>query len=343
MEIDPSGTDYTYAISLLKMPETAQQANTYGLDLDGDPRDRPDNALGQILSTLGMQGNLSLQDTVDGQIASGDIVILASMKATSLSTATKVGMWLYMGDKDNITPTPCTDPENPTVETCGKHLDGSGMFAVATDSPTDAKVYGQVIGGKFDGWSGAAPVQLELSLVEGATLKVNLIGTKIVANQVSEDAMTDGIIGGAITKKELDTSVMPSMVDILNSTITEYCTLTPVNCEDPESPNCKPCGCEDNSNGRVILDLFDEFPLAGEEGTAVAGKKGDCAVSLEELQQNSLIKSLLAPDVDLLNCPNADSDPADCTYEPRVDGVKDSLSLGLGFNAIKADFTVTGQ
>ena len=82
------------------------------------------------------------------------------------------------------------------------------------------------------------------------------------------------------------------MVGVLNSTIEQYCTGMPVGCENPEAQGCKPCGCEDNSNGRVILDLFDEMPGEDEEGTSVPGRRGDCEVTLEELKNNTLINKL---------------------------------------------------
>src|SRR3990172_8646312 len=67
--IDPAGTDHLYVVDRLLLPTTATQANQYGLTLDGDAQNRPDNALGQILSTLASQSSdVSLQDSIDEQI-----------------------------------------------------------------------------------------------------------------------------------------------------------------------------------------------------------------------------------------------------------------------------------
>ena len=44
------------------------------------------------------------------------------------------------------------------------------------------------------------------------------------------------------------------------------------------------------------------------------------------------VAALLAPDVDLLNA-NGD-------FAPNEDGFADSLSIGLGFTAIKGEFTI---
>ena len=86
-----------------------------------------------------------------------------------------------------------------------------------------------------------------------------------------------------------------------------------------EAPPC----CDEGSTGETLVDLFDEEPEPS----------GDCTITLDELKNNDLISSLLAPDVDLFD--------ADGNFNPRQDMVKDSLSLGVGFSAVGAVFTIT--
>ena len=81
-----------------------------------------------------------------------------------------------------------------------------------------------------------------------------------------------------------------------------------------------------------MLLLFDEYGATVQDDP-------DCAVTLEELGNNSLISSLLAPDVDLFDCSGGEW-PTGCCFDPRVDGVKDSLSVGLGFTGVGATFTL---
>ena len=64
-----------------------------------------------------------------------------------------------------------------------------------------------------------------------------------------------------------------------------------------------------SSTGATILSFFD------------ANK--DCTVSLDELKMNSLVMSLLQPDV-------------------TIDG-KMALSIGIKATAVKATYTVTGE
>jgi hypothetical protein len=66
------------------------------------------------------------------------------------------------------------------------------------------------------------------------------------------------------------------------------------------------CGCVANSTGKTLLGLFDTNPQ-------------DCVVTSTEIQNNSLIVSLLAPDV-------------------MIEG-QPALSFGVGYTAIGATFT----
>lgn len=306
--VDPAGTDTQFVVDELLLPTTATQANMFGINLDGDDQGRPDNALGSILSTLASQGDTDLQGAVDGQIAEGEIILLANVQATDLTMATGVGMWIYLGDNPSVAP---CDDENDMV--CGNHLDGTASFDVSADSPTDALMVGNVLGGQFTG--GPGTVTIELSLIEGSSLSLDLIGAQVEVQQMSATGLMSGKLGGAITEQALDNTVLPALVDIMEDTFADDCP------EPRVHPNC----CEDGSTGQTLMDLFDEDET--------------CDVTLEELKTNSLISSLLAPDVDLLDCPSPGADPATCEFYPRQDEVKDSLSLGIGFSAVPGTFT----
>ncbi len=304
--VNYTGTDTQYVVDHITMPTTANEANMLGLNLDDDPQGRPDNALGQILSTLASQagGSFNLQESIDTQVAEGQIILLANMKAKALTTATGVGTWLFLGA--NPSNMPCTDA-NDTV--CGHHLDGSTSFDIDSTSPDDAVLSGQIVGGKFTG--GPGTVTIELSLVSGDNtgIIVELVGAKMEISSVAGDKLTGGRLGGAVTEQALNDDILPALHSILADTISKDCTGTTAPC------------CPDGSTGQLLIDLFDE------------SNPQDCMVTLDELKNNSLISSLLAPDVDLF-----DGDPATGTYAPRKDGIKDSLSLGIGFTAVGATF-----
>lgn len=299
--IDPAGTDTTYFADTMTLPQSASEATQLGLNLDGDELGRIDNALGQILAALaGAAGDgFDINATVDESVRSGTLLLLIRVKATALTTATGVGMWVYLGD--NESPAACTDANDMV---CGHHLDGSGSADVAADSPTDAVVIGDIVAGRFT--SGAGNLSLEIALTDGNPITLDLIGARAVAN-ISSDSISNGILAGAITDDDLNNEVLPAVHTAVNTSVMEDCTGT--------VPNC----CTDGSTGATIVGLFDNAPE-------------DCQVSLDEIKNSNLIKSLLTPDVDLLD--------ANGNYNPLSDGEKDSLSLGVGFTAITGTFTI---
>jgi hypothetical protein len=67
----------------------------------------------------------------------------------------------------------------------------------------------------------------------------------------------------------------------------------------------------------ALLQIFD----ADQNGT----------ITPEEIESNPLVQIALAPDVDLMDAAGQ--------FNPRQDGVKDSLSVGLGFACTAAKFT----
>jgi hypothetical protein len=310
-EVDPAGTHNTFVVDSISVPTSVSEAQMFGLDLDGDELGRPDNALGNILSALASAGggDVDLQAQIDEAVAFGDIILLTSVQATNLGTATGVGLWVFLGDNEN--PTACVDVNDMT---CGRHLDGNGAFDVGADSPTDAVVVGQNIGGKFTG--GPGTVTLELSLLDGTDpVILNLIGARAEVN-VTATTLTNGKLGGAITDEDLRTTVLPAIADLVQQTVAEDCMGT--------VPNC--CA-EEGSTGETLLGLFDESPE-------------DCMVSLTEIEESSIISSLLAPDLDLFDCPSDGAPISSCTFNPNQDEFNDSLSLGLGFSATTGTYTL---
>jgi hypothetical protein len=83
-------------------------------------------------------------------------------------------------------------------------------------------------------------------------------------------------------------------------------------------PGC-PAACEDGTSAALIVDVFDT--------------NLDGMVTEEEVRGSSIIQTLLAPDLDLLDAAGA--------FEP--DGLEESISLGVGFDCVPASFTVAGE
>jgi hypothetical protein len=273
--VDPNGTDTQYVADSVQVPASGGQASSLGLDLDGDGIS--DNALGQNLSILVMQG-IDLQGAINEAVDAGTIIVLANLKATALDNATGVGISFYLGANPN--PEPCTDPED--ITTCGQHLSGDASFDLAANSPSDALIVGQLINGAFE-TTASGDVTLELDLL-GETLVLNLIAARTAFN-ASANGLASGRLGGAITEDEARNNILPVLVTLVTGLVAADCMGT----EDP-------C-CTGGSTGAVLYDVFDT--------------DDDCAVSDAEVENNDLVNTILSPDLDLLDAsgnlnPNSD-------------------------------------
>ena len=115
------------------------------------------------------------------------------------------------------------------------------------------------------------------------------------------------IFAGALKQEDVNNKVIPAIQKSLVRIIARDCTML----------NMPPgCGCADGSTGKTILSLFDTTTANGTAGH-------DCAISVEEVKNNNLIRSLLTPDV-------------------TIDGEM-ALSFGIKVTAVAGVFTPAGQ
>jgi hypothetical protein len=285
----PSGPHYGYVASEVTVPANNSQAREIGLDLNGDKT--VDNQLGMVLGTLAGQG-FEVQATLDEAVQTGSIILLLDLQTPDFASTTGAGLSVKLGDM--ATPEPCTDPD--MIATCGQHLDGSGTFTIDANSPQDAGVEGKIAGGVFTG--GPGTITLQIALADAAPIELNLIGARAKATGISETEIGEVVVAGALTQTDLDTKVIPTIQAQLPPLIERDCV-----------PVSGDCGCEAGSTGNTILNLFDE--------------DDDCSVTVDEIKNNSLIQSLLAPDV-------------------TIDG-QDALSLGISLAAVGASFPGVGE
>ncbi len=283
----PEGPHSTSVAATVSVPTNNNQARDFGLDLNGDKT--VDNQLGMVLGTLAGQG-FKVQDTIDEAVATGSIILLVDFQSPNFDSTTAAGLQIKLGD--NPVPAACTDPTMPA--TCGKHLAGTGMFSIAAGSPENVAVGGKIIGGVFTG--GPGDLSLQIALGGAEPIQLDLIGARAKGTGITANGFTELILAGALTQEDLDTKVIPAVHAQLGPLITRDCTGT----APPD-----PCGCTAGSTGKTIIGLFDTTPK-------------DCTVSIEEIKTNSLIQSLLAPDV-------------------TING-KEALSLGIKVTTVKATF-----
>jgi len=291
---DTTPADYAnragYVFDDIVVPTSESQAKELALDIDGNGT--KDNALGKVISTLlSFSSDSDVQGNLDQAVAEGEVILIANLAYESFESSNGL-MNLYQGD--NPSNEPCAG------DVCGKHLDGSTGFDISAASPLDNQIAGALNAGVFRGSHGKVTIPLPL----GDTLTTLSVIEAATVVEASETSMLDGLLGGGITKDEIDNKLLPAVAELIQNQTADECT--------GSAPNC----CDEGSNGATIMSLFDE--------------NGDCTVTAMELQNNALLQNLLAPDLDLLD--------ESGKINPGSDGVLDSLSLGVGYSAVGARF-----
>jgi hypothetical protein len=296
--------DYQYVVSSIKLPATRAEQTEFAFDLDGDGQ--PDNKLGGTLQILGaLPGAMvDLQTPLDESIAAGLSPLLVQLRTKSLTAAEGAGMWTLLGMLES--PEACTDPGDLT--TCGQHLSGSGMFSLAAGNIADPVMAGDIVDGVFTG----GPAEFPISLVLGTeTVIVTLIGARGSA-QVSADGIMSGKLAGGIPAEEIDSQIVPAVHAMIEELIAE-------DCPNPVPPDM--C-CGEGTTGELLLEDL------------MMDANDDCVVTLQEVQENTYIDGFLATDVALRD--------ANGNYAPDPGGMKDAMSIGVGFTAVPASFPVQG-
>lgn len=304
--VEPEGEHHTYVVDNAVVPEEFTQANEVGLDLDGDGE--VDNALGDLISGVGgLLGDVDLEALVAEQFQEGTLILLADLQAPDLDEAPGAGFWLYVGDEPSREP--CEDDD------CGRHLDGETSFSIHPDSPTDTGVTGSIAGGAFVGGPGIVSVTVDFVDELEEPLNLELVGARVEIDEVTEDGLASGRLGGGITAEQVESEIIPALTNVLNDLIDEEC-------EGPgEEP--EPCGCPDDGDFDLLATLIEQLEA-----------EDTCVVEEEDVQQHQIVSTFLSPDVDLLD-EDGNFDPTPGDEDGRD---PDSISLGVGFSAVPAEF-----
>jgi hypothetical protein len=221
---NPEGDTYQFVVDSIHLPEGAVDAQSLGFDLDGDPQCRPDNSLGQILSTvfnwLDTPGNEILADS----IADGRIVHLVSVRSTSLADAEGVSVSVYIG-----------------VDTDGDPTDN---FSGAETFDIDAQIAsvsmpGNIIDGVITAELGTVPLQIALPGVDEPFV-MSLNAPRLRAT--IEDGVLEAGLGGSLTEKQVHDELLVVAWTAFDGIIADDC------------PNG---ACTPDTRGETLVDLFD--------------------------------------------------------------------------------------
>jgi hypothetical protein len=293
----PLGQHYHFVIDHEYVPTNNTEARAYGLDLDGDGM--VDNALGMVLGTLVSMG-LNVQTTTNTAVDDGVILMLADVQALDLASASNAGFTIYFGA--NPSPPACMTGGT----TCRQHLTGAGHFDVSPTSPRDPEIVGTAAAGSL--MFGPGTLDIQAAFIDAAQpLPMTLVGARVKLTGVTGTSIVSGVLAGAITQTDIDTKLLPSLQQSSIPIIARDCCGTAQSPQPVCDPNSVPaCGCVAGTDGKTLLGLLDTSPR-------------DCKISLTEIMNNSLIQSLLSPDV-------------------TIDGQM-ALSFGVGITAVGGTFT----
>ena len=246
----------------ITLPIDAQQAESFGYDLDGDGT--VDNQIGNIFSALTSAGGntFDLQTEMTRAVDRGNVIVLASIQ-DCLS-----GQCLFTYHGSAPTPLPCTEVADPV---CRRHLDGNALFSI--DQPTDRFIPGTGGAGTFSGGPGQA--LLQLTIAGNTPAQIQLIRAHADLTGVSASGITGGKLGGAIPDASVQDELIPAMHASIAAQIAADC---------PPGGSPPDCGCTPDSTGETFLGIFDE--------------NTDCTVPLPEFRENALVMTLFRPDVD---------------------------------------------
>jgi len=281
---------YGYVVSEATLSSTATL--DFGSDKSNKPDGTPENLLGGTLSTLVGFG-FPIQATITEAVDTGAILMLADLQTTDFTNAAAAGLSLKIGT--NPQPPACN---GDTDSVCRHHLDGTAMFGLDSTAPTNPPVTGPIVNGTFN--AGAGPLALQIALGSTEPVTLNLVNARVKATAISSTNMT-AIIGGQLLAQDLNDNILPAI----------HAQITPIIVRDCQGTQTPPgCGC--TGTGLSLITVFD----------GKGGSPADCAISLDEVKNNSTLKALLKPDV----CSSTS-----CT-------AADALSLSVNVTAVKATF-----
>ncbi|HEX2571200.1 MAG TPA: hypothetical protein VH877_16705 [Polyangia bacterium] len=278
---------------------TGSGTATYSFDLNGDGN--PENKLGSIIGALAAGLSLDVQGPVDAAVNAGQAVLLFNVQSTdaSLASANNVGTTVYLGNQ----------AANPP------RFDGTDTFTV--DPAVSGGVFlGKIAGSRFTSNNPAttklAPVTVDLNLPiasAGTTLQVRLNGAHVQWRSNGATGLVEGQVNGSLKVSDLQTTVLPGVAALLNSLV------QPAGCPPPSG-----------STAKSILDVLDK-------GGCTGAAANDCRIDVCELATNPLLQTVLTPDIQVYASNGT-------TYQPCKTGcTNDSISVGVGFTAVKATFT----
>lgn len=294
-----TGNHYKFVANTLKAP--TQRAD-FAIDLNGDGK--TDNQLGNIIGALSGQG-LDAQMGIDESMMKGEVILLFDLQAADLKKSDAAGVTVSLGKS----------MPNPDFT-------GKGSFTVNAAQPPGS-FFGRITDGRLktnNPVTTKAPVTVNMILpLAGGNLQLSLNGASVQFDIASDSSLVKGQINGSIKDADVKKQIIPVVAQLLSDQVAKGCGGVGMDGGKPTDG-----GGMCSGSAQQIKTLFDT-------GGCGAAKANDGKIEAFEVENNQIIKNVLAPDVQIFDAAGG--------YKPNKDNAtRDSLSLGLSFTAVKASF-----
>ncbi len=219
---NPAGAEYTYLITTLEVPASAQRASDLAMDLDKNGR--ADNSMGGLLGALHNFSNYDLSEEINQMVLDGELLQLLTLKTTSLVNANGTSVQVSLA----------LDPDNDPSD----NFTGDEVFEIDS-SVAPGMITGFIDDGVLTVELGNAPLAFSFPGL-GETFMLPLTAARIEANVTDEGLV--GRIGGVVSMQVVRESLVPALAEGFRRAIATDC---------PDSI------CTEGSFGELILGVFD--------------------------------------------------------------------------------------
>lgn len=259
-ELAPEGESFRYVIAGVAMPGSAGEEDMFALELEGGRRA---NLFGATIA-----GVLPLAVIANDAIQRGKVSMLLQLQTRDFDAAAASAITLHLGT--NPLPLPC-----PSADDCGRHLDGDGLFQIASSSPA---IFGSVRNGFFLSGLGNE-VTIQLSFDGMREVAVPLVAARIQAAQLSDNRIGMGIIAGGIPLDFLRGRFIDDLIEHSSNPLDADC-----------NPNGSTCQCAGESIGLRYAMAFDA--------------DGNCELDRSEVMASAIMTALSQPDLIMTGVPS---------------------------------------
>ncbi len=305
-----TGTSNKVASDALKLPKTSG-GSTYAYDFDGDGK--PENQLKNLVNVISLSG-LTIQDSVDKAVMSGQAILLSDIKTADLMSSNCSSLTFSLA-------------EAPAMGAPAPKFDGKDTFK--TSNIAGVTLFGNIVAGKLSTTpskdqtaANEQKITLNLPIGMGTVLPLSLRGAHIEGTLAMEGGVLkikNGAIHGALSKKDIDTQIVPLVADLLTSLIHDDVKGTPPVVGD---------------TAKAIIGLFEVKngpKCMANAADCCATNPTTCKITKDEVIA-SPIGGVLAPDVQVL-------DESGVGWKPVPGGkAVNAMSVGIGFSSVQATF-----